>query len=565
MIAITHLAWFAGITFSGAAYASTMLPSASLAGSTLSSTTFSSATFSSTTLATATFHRLLFCLVEGLALAVLMTGVLCLAPGKDSRTRFRVWFSTLLATAALPLLTAGWTSVAAIADATQPVFSVPVSVVEYVCLAWLIVAMLGLLRVAAGLWQLRKLRSQCQPIGAEQLGAELASRVEEFRKLRPLSIVVSQDVHVPAAVGFFHPAIVLPAWLAAEGPSDELKHVVLHELEHLRRYDDWTNLAQQIVKAVLFFHPAVWWMERELTLDREMACDDAVLAQTSSPRAYALCLARVAEKSFLQRQLALAQAAVSRVRQLSQRVARILDANRPAAAPLWKPAIPLVAALALLCAFGLSWTPSLIAVNSGASSPATMAAAKPVHSAANDADKFPSLGARVAPVSLMQAADEPAASPSAAARSHRDAAFAKAAAVKAVHRSLRNLSLRKPSLGNPSLRNPSSPTEKPVLRSALTPESAPESLAKQESAVQPESLTQQERHRAATLAAENRFAAAPGLPQFPALPEVQGDYVLVVATEQTITRGPAGWQVNFVEVRMLVPKSQLPKPFPKKT
>ncbi len=521
MIAIAHLSWFS-TTLASATFAGITLSSASFSGA-----AFSGAAFSGATLATATFHRLLFCLAEGLALAILMTGVLRLAPGKDSRTRFRVWFSTMLATAALPLLTAGWTPAAVIADATQPVFSVPVSVVEYVCLAWLVVATLGLLRVAAGLGQLRKMRSQCRPIGAGPLGAELASRIEEFRKLRPLSIVVSQSVHVPAAIGFFHPAIVVPAWLAAEGPSDELKHVVLHELEHLRRYDDWTNLAQQIVKAILFFHPAVWWMERELTLDREIACDDAVLAQTSSPRAYAQCLARVAEKSFLQRQMAMAQAAVSRVRQLSQRVARILDANRPAAAPLWKPAIPVVAALALLCAFGLSWIPSLIAVNSGVSSSAiagaTMAAAKPMNNAAEDAGRFRAPGARVTPVSLMQSADDSAATPS-DARPHRDAASAKAAVVKAVHRSLRD----------PSLRDPNS-------------------------------VTRQEKDRTATLAAENRFAAAPGLPELPALPEVQGDYVLVVATEQTITRTPAGVQVNFVEVRMLVPASQLPKPFPKKT
>ena len=78
-------------------------------------------------------------------------------------------------------------------------------------------------------------------------------------------------------------------------------------------------------------------------------------------------------------------------------------------------------------------------------------------------------------------------------------------------------------------------------------------------------MQEQEQDRATTFAAENRFAAAPGLPQLPALPEVKGDYVLVVATEQTITRTPAGVQVNFVEVRMLVPRSQIPKPFPKKT
>ncbi len=110
---------------------------------------------------------------------------------------------------------------------------------------------------------------------------------------------------------------------------DELNQILLHELAHLRRWDDWTNLAQKIVKALFFFHPAVWWIEKQVSLEREMACDDAVLAETASPRAYAECLAHLAEKTLIQRSLALAQAALGKIRQTSLRVAQILDANRP--------------------------------------------------------------------------------------------------------------------------------------------------------------------------------------------------------------------------------------------
>ena len=83
----------------------------------------------------------------------------------------------------------------------------------------------------------------------------------------------------------------------------ELNAILLHELAHLRRWDDWTNLIQKIVGAVLFFHPAVWWIEKKLALEREMACDDLVLAKTASPRAYAECLVSLAEKSLLRRGL----------------------------------------------------------------------------------------------------------------------------------------------------------------------------------------------------------------------------------------------------------------------
>src|SRR5262249_46472234 len=141
-----------------------------------------------------------------------------------------------------------------------------------------------------------------------------------------------------------------------------LKYVLMHQLAHLRRWDDWTNLIQKVVRALLFFHPAVWWIERKLALDREMACDDVVLAESPSARDYAECLANVAEKGFMRRQLAMAQAAVHRMKHLTLRVARILDDRAPKTTRLWKPAGPLVTAAVGLCAFWTSQAPPLVSI-----------------------------------------------------------------------------------------------------------------------------------------------------------------------------------------------------------
>jgi hypothetical protein len=143
--------------------------------------------------------------------------------------------------------------------------------------------------------------------------------------------------------------------------SAELNQILLHELAHFRRWDDWTNLAQQIVKALFFFHPAVWWIDKKVAVEREMACDDAVVAETRSPRAYAECLARLAEKSFLRRTIALAQAALGKVRQTSERVAQILDINRPApSSRSWGAVASLVAVLTVGCGVLYSRAPELI-------------------------------------------------------------------------------------------------------------------------------------------------------------------------------------------------------------
>jgi beta-lactamase regulating signal transducer with metallopeptidase domain len=316
-------------------------------------------------LAAVAFERMLYCLAEGTALAALMAVVLRLVPQKNSQTRFAVWFATLLAVVMLPLFQVGngfdvRESLAAGLGSRHTLITISTSWAEYIILGWAALAGAGLLRVAAGLWQVRGLRGGCAELDSQSLSPELQVVVAEFMKRRPVSILVSPTLDVPTAIGFLRPAILIPSWLAEADAAAELKHVLLHELAHLRRWDDWTNLAQKLVKAVLFFHPGVWWIERRLSLDREMACDDAVLAQTSSPRIYAECLARVAEKSFLRRQIALAQAAVSRMKQLSLRVTRILAEDRPHSTRLWKPAVPMVMAAAALCAVSTSTTPELV-------------------------------------------------------------------------------------------------------------------------------------------------------------------------------------------------------------
>jgi hypothetical protein len=97
-----------------------------------------------------------------------------------------------------------------------------------------------------------------------------------------------------------------------------------------------------VLGALLFFHPAVWWLERRLSLEREMACDERVLAETGNARAYAKSLATMAERSFVRRTVALAQAAVSRLHDTTLRVSKILS---PASSR--KPRMPLLASAAV--------------------------------------------------------------------------------------------------------------------------------------------------------------------------------------------------------------------------
>ncbi|HEX4602535.1 MAG TPA: M56 family metallopeptidase [Candidatus Angelobacter sp.] len=318
-------------------------------------------------------ERLLYSTVAGTLLAVAVWFLLQLFPKRDSRTSFAVWFSTLLATAVLPLLRFHTDGNAA-TNAGRALVTFSTSWAWYIFLAWAAFALIGLVRVAVATWHVRRLRRATTPVDLNSLPADLRALIEEFQQSRPVMLLISQRLEVPTAIGFRSPAIILPAWLLESTPAEELKYILLHELAHLSRRDDWTNLAQKILKALLFFLPSVWWIERRLSMDREVACDDAVLARSGTPRGYAECLARLAEKSFLRRQLALAQAAVGRMRQLTSRVAIILDPNRQRRTQYWKPAIPVVMVLAVLCALPASFTSQLVSFEDNSANPPEISA-----------------------------------------------------------------------------------------------------------------------------------------------------------------------------------------------
>lgn len=308
---------------------------------------------------------MMYGLLEGTVLALFVWLLLRLLPRQNARTRFILWFSALLAMFFLPLLAGeirpqpeGLSSGGI--SSTFSLITLPLSWAIIIFAAWALIAAMNLARVIAGLWQVSRLRRGAEEIDLQFLSLELAQLLRDVR--RRVSLRVSDRVQVPTAMGFLKPAVVLPRWFLNQDEisQQELKHVLVHELSHLRRRDDWTNLAQKLMKALLFFHPSAWWVEHHLSLEREMACDDEVLRQTASPLDYAQCLKRVAEKSFLRRQIALAQAVVSRMRQVTLRVTQILDADRPSTTRVWKPALPTMALAAALC--GLSaWTaPALV-------------------------------------------------------------------------------------------------------------------------------------------------------------------------------------------------------------
>ena len=104
-------------------------------------------------------------------------------------------------------------------------------------------------------------------------------------------------------LGILRPLIVIPTDLLERLRPDELVMILMHELAHVRRYDNLTLLIQRLVTVALFFHPAVWLCGRMLQREAEQACDDLVILSTGRSQHYARGLTSVAELADLRTHL----------------------------------------------------------------------------------------------------------------------------------------------------------------------------------------------------------------------------------------------------------------------
>jgi len=111
---------------------------------------------------------------------------------------------------------------------------------------------------------------------------------------RPFKFAASTDFTSPCVLGFSPALIVIPEELLAD-PQTRLHSIVLHEREHVRRFDDIQNVAQRFIGAIAFFCPGVRIALRELALYREQICDDAAINGTGDRVSYAMTLTRMSQ------------------------------------------------------------------------------------------------------------------------------------------------------------------------------------------------------------------------------------------------------------------------------
>ena len=200
--------------------------------------------------------------------------------------------------------------------------------------AWLVGVLALSLRLAGGWIVTRRFIARTRDRASSEI-RWLARRIgDRLAVSRDFEILISPAITVPMLVGWMAPVVILPtAALSGLAPA-QVEALIAHELAHVRRHDYLVNLLQSALETLLFFHPAVWWVSRDVREAREHCCDDLVVGLCDRV-VYASALADLAA---IVRGPSLALAATDG--SLVSRVRRILNGGDESRAgrPGWMPA-----------------------------------------------------------------------------------------------------------------------------------------------------------------------------------------------------------------------------------
>ena len=198
---------------------------------------------------------------------------------------------------------------------------------EILFAAWFAVFVLLLTRLARSYAHLRALRKRAWPAPEEaNLRFERCLRHGQIGSNPRL--LVASEIFSPLAAGFRHPVVILPERLIAEISGAELENVLLHELAHFARRDNWTNLLARLATCAVVLHPVAAWALSRIEQEREAACDDWAVEISGSAREYAATLARLFEVCGARRQELLATGMAYRSSRLAERIELVLRGKR---------------------------------------------------------------------------------------------------------------------------------------------------------------------------------------------------------------------------------------------
>lgn len=275
--------------------------------------------FSQSTLLHALGWTLLHSCWQGAAVAFVLACVLWLLRDRSPQLRYVVCSCALALIVVLPCITfvrLATTPQASIAAFANPMVAATIDpgslntqaepwlhrvavsldhLLPWILASWLAGVLLFLVRFSVGLLAAQKMKTAASVPVPQELLHLFQTLKERLQIARAVKLVHSAGVQVPTVIGWLRPAVFIPVGCLSGLSTIQIEAIFAHELAHIQRCDYLLSIVQAIVEALLFYHPAVWWISGQMRKEREHCCDDQAVILTGDSLAYAKALAFLEE------------------------------------------------------------------------------------------------------------------------------------------------------------------------------------------------------------------------------------------------------------------------------
>ena len=257
---------------------------------------------------------LLHFLWQGTALAALAAAAMALC--RRTSARYQVGVATLVLMLIAPAATflfysqqhsaiAGTANASRFAAVSWPIAkhtatrvsnaATSLDAIPWLVQAWLLGVAFFSLRRAGGFFLLERKRRRQSSVVSERV-LEICYTLQDRLGLdRAIQYCECKWLQAPAVIGWFRPIVFLPASALTGLSEDQLQAVIAHELAHIRRFDAFVNVFQVCVETLLFYHPAVWWLNKSIRAEREHCCDETAVSVCGNAVEYARALTLMEE------------------------------------------------------------------------------------------------------------------------------------------------------------------------------------------------------------------------------------------------------------------------------
>src|SRR5450631_826722 len=161
--------------------------------------------------------------------------------------------------------------------------------------AWLLGVAFFSLRSAGGFLLLERERRRQSSVVSPRVLEICYALQDQLGLDRAIAYCECKWLQAPAVIGWFRPVVFLPVTALTGLSEEQLQVVIAHELAHIQRFDPFVNVFQVCVETLLFYHPAVWWLNKRIRAEREHCCDEVAVALCGDRVEYARALTLMEE------------------------------------------------------------------------------------------------------------------------------------------------------------------------------------------------------------------------------------------------------------------------------